>query len=955
MKWFFHTVISILICAILVAACQRNDSLSLRDVGGEEFVFSSPITAIVDAGDSLLVGTNDGKISYFNTNNGDHNEYRTVTGGAIYDLEIYGDYLYFSVQDGGVKRVLLKKPDDDPETFLINGKESNYSPYDILVTDNGNTLYAATSNGFYRWNTVKPEEYAEPIEVLPNAAPHRFFSVIRNGSDGVIFAGIPGVFKYEDKELKEVHHFSTLALHDGYQLRKNGGFFIGYEHPADSLSSFKRDPLNFVTGNGFVYAVSERAIEVINLSDYSSTLVDLPENHLNRARNKSCRSVCLIKGAFVYAAPGGNLLYRLPAKLSNSEDIVSLCQKDDDEIYALSANNDLYTLSVQREGSKSIVSRPRYVRTIPAGNQVRLIAASEDAVFVFKDTVIHRFEGKSKDYIMDTPYSDKHAGNVTCNLWCDGTLFQGRTDMIRSYSYSNVNNQPVKEKELKGNGLKIRNSQPDYYPNHLVKIGDEVIFGTLHYGVYSVNVLSDSTEFKCLIDTINTPKVKDIQSFDNAAFVLTSDSLYRFSFDKSYGVKNGQWPIDQFGTKAFSYDRILPVANDKIYLYSDDNNFNRGVWGFSFNESSGWESFDTLSQSSSINDALFIKDMGLPIFCGSMGISYGDKGLEVAVNRPSLYTLRRIHAETYWWGLALAILTLLVFVFLVVYSYLEYGKRKVNNEIKQLGEKNLKLANGLEMRPRRTISELNDIIIGAKDGIEKLHLREVYMKLTRIIDQATDDIHVIEEQEERDRFHQLAKEVRAWTLDSFHSGYVIKLAEELISMSDSSIQLSCNIELFKNDSEKLKTLDEIGEMINEIKTIVSGNPMSEGSFIENERERKEQLDAAYMEKVKVFFGYYADEDKETSEWGKVFKNAVDKKRPSTYKLSFIFFPLSVKDNEGEWLPTLLGNFPTRKSEWKNGGRPPYYLLNFMDTTDYGLFRLIAGAGLRNLESKEKDL
>ena len=479
-----------------------------------------------------------------------------------------------------------------------------------------------------------------------------------------------------------------------------------------------------------------------------------------------------------------------------------------------------------------------------------------------------------------------------------------------------------------------------------------MIFGTLHNGVYSVNVLSDSLEYKCLIDTLYTPKVNDIQSFDNTAFVLTKDSLYRFGFDKGPGVKTGQWSIEQFGTKAFSYDRILPVAIDKVYLYSDDNNFSRGVWGFSLNKSNDWECTDTLSHSSSINDALFIKDLGLPVFCGSMGISYGDKGLEMAVNRPSLYTLRRIHAETYWWGLALAIFTLFVFAVLVVYSYLEYGKRKVKNEIKQIGEKNLKLANGLEMRPRRTVSELNDIIVGAKDGMEKLHLREVYMKLTRIIDQATADIHVIEEQEERDRFHHLAKEVRAWTLDSFHSGYVTKLTEELISMSGSSIQLSCNIEKYKNDCERLKTLDEIGEIINEIKTLVSGNQMSEGSIIENERERKEQLDAAYMEKVKVFFSYYADEDKETSEWGKVFKKAVDKKRPSTYKLSFMFFPLSVKDNEGEWLPTLLGNFPTRKSEWKNGGRPPYYLLNFMDTADYGLFRLIAGAGLRNLEGKE---
>ena len=137
MKPFFHTIVYPVLCVFLVA-CGQKDFSTLKEVGGEGFIFSSTITALVETGDSLLVGTSDGKISYFNINNGDHSELRNVLGRAIYDIQICGDYLYFAVQDGGVKRVRLDDINNrKPETFKIRDKQGEFSPYDILIADDG--------------------------------------------------------------------------------------------------------------------------------------------------------------------------------------------------------------------------------------------------------------------------------------------------------------------------------------------------------------------------------------------------------------------------------------------------------------------------------------------------------------------------------------------------------------------------------------------------------------------------------------------------------------------------------------------------------------------------------------------------------------------------------------------------------------------------------------------------
>ena len=392
---FKASIIAPIFIILLTCSCIGNEGYSLKEAGGEAFHFYSPITAIVDAGESLLLGTRDGKIAYFNTTNGLFSELRTKTGNSIYDLELSGSYIYYAVRDGGVKRVHLLSPNDDPETFVIKEKDDTYSPYDILITDNGKTIYAATSNGFYKWDASNPQQYGATIKALPKAAPMRFYSVITDKSEGIIFAGQAGIFKYDGKLVTELESTPTKVLNDRYHLADSTDTLSeGYGPAKVPIIDFKRNPRSFVVGNECVIAVSDKSIERIDLTDRTEDIITLPEKHLTRTRNKSTRAICVVKGLYVYVAPGGEQLYKIPLQPLKSEEIISICQKDDDEICVLSSNNDLYSVLLHTNPSGVTFSKPKYIRSFDSDKQVRLVGAKDRNIYANVDNSLLRFVGK---------------------------------------------------------------------------------------------------------------------------------------------------------------------------------------------------------------------------------------------------------------------------------------------------------------------------------------------------------------------------------------------------------------------------------------------------------------------------------------------------------------------------------------------------------------------------------
>lgn len=208
MKANIHTNIVIVSILLSVMACGREESLSLEEAGGAIFTYSSPITSIVPAGDSLIVGSVDGRIAYFNTRNGLFSEQPYSMGGVIYDMALTPTYLYCSVRDGGVRRVDLYNPNSIPEVFEIEHKRSQYSPYDILLTDDNKTLYGATSNGFFKWDITNPSICGEAIDTLGENDPFRFIASFKRK---VIALYMQGDLDYSGMMGRGTHRL-TLSL-----------------------------------------------------------------------------------------------------------------------------------------------------------------------------------------------------------------------------------------------------------------------------------------------------------------------------------------------------------------------------------------------------------------------------------------------------------------------------------------------------------------------------------------------------------------------------------------------------------------------------------------------------------------------------------------------------------------------------------------------------------------------
>lgn len=656
--------------ALSVLSSCRDNNLSLDDVHGGYFPFRSQITAIRDVpgnSDSILLATDDGEIMFFDTKRISRSTLSSTGCETIYDMTIHDGCLYYAVRDGGIGKVSLRgdgKPERGAEEwFRINEiKGTQYSPYGILLSEDGKTIYGATSNGIYRWETDRTDICGIPLHPSGDDAQRRFYSVTRRGDvtqnhgtnqhrDVIFFGGDEGVLKLTLQNLKvlteRIYDESVTALNGRFQLSGNRLTEIGGgQNKAGSYSvSFNRKPRNFVVNGGYAYAVSQRAVECADISSGRIVaVIELPEKRLSRPRNKSCRAICLIKNSFLYVAPGGNRLYRIPlAPYLKSEEIISVCQGGENEIYALSESNDLYSVQLRKESDGVIrFENPEYVRTVMKGEAISLAGACGDTVFVSSGDSICGLIGKRRIVGISTDRNDK----ITCNLFVGTSLYQGKHDMVRVYDYSKTIEKPREIKKYEsGPWLRGKDGIKDYYPTKLCMAGDRLVIGTLHNGVYYVD--KNMSEPVCLIDASPALRVLDISPADSAAFVLTADTLYSFVFAEEC-CRRSRWNIPEFGNESGKFNRILPVSEDRIYLFSDGYDF--GAYEFILDSDGKWRHRGTVGESALLCDALSFGTAGIPVFCGSDGLSTDSSF--AAVHRPSLYAVRKIDAETYWYGRA---------------------------------------------------------------------------------------------------------------------------------------------------------------------------------------------------------------------------------------------------------------------------------------------------------------
>lgn len=1004
MKFSEITIVLGLSILSVLTSCGDN-TFSLEDIHGSSFPFRHQITAIKDIpGDSILVATDDGTITFFDTKRINSKPLLRDGGGTVYDMTIRNGFLYFTIQDGGIRKVNLKN--NVSESFKIPTKGTEYSPYEILLSEDGNTIYGATSNGIYRWNAHKSDDCGIPLDSLSDAKPRRFYSVVRSGNNRLVFGGDDGVYEWSASkmDLHKITDEATTAIKAGLQL--SGQQIKAIEDGSDEAkpynASFNREPKSFIGKDGYIYAISERTVECADSLGRIVATIELPERHLSRPRNKSCRALCLIKDSFLYVAPGGNQLYRIPlAPYFCSEEIISICLNDRNGIYALSANNDLYSIPLGISNASARFGKAEYIRTVMKGEAISLSGSCGDTVFVNSGGTIYSLVGKRR--VVRGPVNSQN-GKITCNLFVGKSLYQGKEDMVRVYDYSDslCPYVPIKDYIPKIGELHLREGISDYYPNKLCFVDGKLVIGTLHNGVYFVDTHKCENEYVCLIDTLPPHKVLDISSVDSTAFVLTDGSLHRFVFTGDH-ADCVEWELSEFGGNDRQFNRILPIAEDRVYMFSDGYDF--GAYEFIESGDGKWEQSGAIGASCLLSDAVCLEDIGTPIFCGSNGLTTGDS--HIAVHKPSFYSFRRLDAATYWYGRVILFAALLLILSLIAVSYIKYEQWISHWRTKKMTEDISRSLDKLEGFPRDTVASCNLALRKADEIKEKFHLPELNIRLDTIIEKIVECRNEATKKVYQEQIDGLVKSVND------ESGYIANLIKELVEISPGLDKLEENIVKFGKEGEKLKILAKIGQEIVEARAkaqIIETSFLQQREQIEEifmtraqtelwseevrrnaEKEKfaaienaKNVLDAEYGRNeairrynglVNDFFREYKSDrfsgedssylEKESERFGKIFKDweggkmDPEEKEPSYYRRSFLFFPLSEDTKTGRWLLNMDTTFQIRRSEWKNktttnnnGGTVYHRLHTFGKESEYSLVVLICRAGLKTLEGEK---
>ena len=642
----------------LNCACSSDNEISLADTDAEMFLYDSPITALTDAGDSLLLGTARGDIVSFSLMNGTFRHlFHDEEGRYIYKVLKADDSYLYSVQDGGIKHVLA---DGRVNRYPLNPyKESNYSAYDIIYSDGD--IYAATSNGVYYW--CEADTYGKRLDEsiqndLNDAVLSRFYSIQRSEDkiEGFVCAGEAGLYDFTATGDAEcLRSFAILSNHDGITLSRDGNVYDDGRY----LTQVGIPATDFVCTDRHLYAMSLYAIEVVDMSDGAHVAtINLPERR-SLYKNVSCRSFSLIKDDYIYVAPGGCTLYRLPAyeHMTDSREVVQVCAAGENSAYFLTLENDLYRYDIHDCSTD-------YRRSFDETEDVKLICAGTDYIIVTIDGVYYELTGKR---FTDERYlSDLNRLNKSKVLWHlhDGErLYQGQVDRIREYSRST------------GWCINQEFEQLDY-PKLAALYDRKLIVNTLHDGSY---LLNDGRFEK--LDGVSDPMIKDVHAADDMICALTDNSISI----KGLTMTKDNHHVNIRMNASYKHLTDILVLNDREFVtFSTYNRWCKGFVLYNEGDDSTWKPTRYL-MAHVINDAVSVG--GKIVAGGTMGISVlhpGGKNTVTDVPAPT-FLEKNVLAWKYPWGIViyLAILlglsALLVWVVIVCRRYyLKYKMKKIS-------------------------------------------------------------------------------------------------------------------------------------------------------------------------------------------------------------------------------------------------------------------------------------
>ena len=638
----------------VMAACESYEEISIQDSEVEMFLYDSPITSLTDAGDSLLLGTAKGDIVSFSLSDGSFRTlYHDLQSRFIYQVVKSGDgTLLYSVQDGGVNHL---HKDGTIDIYEIDSfKKSNYSAYRMIYEDD--KLYTATSNGAYAWTT--PSEYGYRMDQsiqsdLKNPVSSRFYSIERIDDNGFLCGGEAGLYSFDECNDPILHNSSSLyASHGNITLSRDRKVCRDGKY----LCTLNVAALDFVTDGKYLYAVSMSAVEVIDVATGKHVLtINLPE-HKSAYKNASCRSFCLIRDDHLYIAPGSCTLYRMPLYdcMSSSQEVDQVCAIDEETVYAITYDNDLYRFDVS-DGEVD------YRRSFDKTDDVELIGGYNGNLLVTINEVYYALSGRR---LTDQKYlDDLNKLNKSKVLWhlSDGAmLYQGQVDGIRVYDG--------------GAGWKLAEEFGLLdYPKHAALSNGSLVVHTMHEGCY---LLNDGRYEK--VSGMPEGFIKAVAGGDNFICALTDTAVVLKTMSKD------NYPVYLDGNSSYKHLTDLFAFTDRSFLvFSTYNRWRKGVSVYSESDDSSWKCSRRL-QTYTINDATKVGNS--VVVAGSMGLAVVKADAEVsivAVSEPTFFQ-KYVLAWNYPWGIVIFITVLVIVLALLIWSlilirrrYLKYKKRKM--------------------------------------------------------------------------------------------------------------------------------------------------------------------------------------------------------------------------------------------------------------------------------------
>lgn len=349
----FFTVGLIILFSLRCGSAEKNIEIKLACTIN---TFDAPISAISGSPsnqDILYIGLANGNII---ATASDHRQmYSIKDNRIIYDILEYGkDSLFVGTRDGGLKLILTNVPHAKPETFHIEGKNSNYSVYSIAQDSLNRILYVGTSNGFFKLdlNDKIGSKMLQRIE-LENTDKHYGIHKVLFRDGTLHIAGDPGLFIGNPNE--------------------------GFAH------SVKNERINNITLNGdTLYAILEKA--VISLKTPYSQDNSKPDTivwdkfyHYDRSPAPD-RDEWLLSGQSVFMKRNGTTyVHKLPDGIGTSGKQLALMGRD------------FYYVAYREE----LLAFPLHQNTRGVGNSVIAVSDRTDTdnhiYFITSNYILHKF------------------------------------------------------------------------------------------------------------------------------------------------------------------------------------------------------------------------------------------------------------------------------------------------------------------------------------------------------------------------------------------------------------------------------------------------------------------------------------------------------------------------------------------------------------------------------------